>query len=168
MEEVSQNENIIEEYNELYNELVTGGMTHEEAFQEVVKVKQMESIYRDQITGEEADRGITIRLQYSKADILSIVPNYNQLSEKEKNNFMWLLGFNTRKAHLFEEERYHINLSGQRVYGTVIYGTERMDKEWLKKLDSKGRNVASDEARSYWRMKNDPGYREDVRKLNQR
>lgn len=167
MEEVSELV-LTEEYEELYNDLIKGGMSEDEALEQVAKVRGMEDVYSGQSEREEMDRGITIRLQYSKEDILKIIPDYDSLDKKTKDNWMWQLGFNTRTAQLFEEERYHTNLSGKRVFGKVIYGAERLDREWLRKLDSKNRNVASDEARSYVRMKYDQGYREDIKNLSRR
>ena len=165
MEEVS-----LEEYKELHDNLISGGMTEDEALEEIKKVKRMNDSNTN-YENEETEKGITIRKQISKNDLLLSCCkrniNFDSLSLGEKNKILWHLGFNTKTAHFFEEKRQHRNLKGELVYGLLLVGTERLDKEWLKK-QLNGRNVASDEARSYWRMKTDPGYREDIRNLSRR
>jgi len=157
---------IKEDYQDLYNELITLGKTSEEALAYIEELQIKEEVHYGE-DGAKIGDGVIIRIQYSKDDILAVYPNWDNFPETQKKHVLWGIGLDTQKHRYFEEDRIHNNARGDRVFGTVIYGSERTDKEWRFKLDNRGKSVASEEAKSYHRMK-DPGFREEIRKLSGR
>src|SRR5690606_21076700 len=139
------------QYKSLYKDLIGLGKSREEAKEIIERLQRQEEDYQESPEEDEGreitKRGISLRIQYSKSDILVLIPNWDSLPLETKEEYLWSLGINTKKGHFYEEDRIHTTIKGKKIFGTVIYGQERLDKEWIRKLDKNGRSVASDEAK---------------------
>lgn len=141
------------------------GKTEEEIEAELERwdssAKAQEARYSIDETQDKNNR-IEVRVQYPVEDLCKHT-SWKSMDKKARRGLLWGLGFNTKKYDYYIEERVYTKLDGvSRGYGEVVYGQERLDKEWLNQRDSGGRRVASDAAIIYVDRKRDQGFREDI------
>ena len=120
------------------------GYTIGEAYQKCQEyLKRLEAYWRLIPDGEER-----ANMQVQKVvgiDVLEKHTEWNKLNERERNRLLWDLGFNTRDFHTGCMERI-IRDGSKLIMKEVVFGMERLDKEWLNKRDDNYEHYASFEA----------------------
>jgi len=151
-----------EEYEILYGDLLSTGKTEEEAIEIIEKLASDEEAHK---TEAPLESKIEIRIQFSVLDLEAYM-DWSHKSDAYKKETLYNAGFDVYNYGMHYEERMHLNAMEERVYGPVVYSQERLDKEWLQKTDSQGRNYASDDARDFYKKANDPEYARDIARLS--
>lgn len=143
--------NLKEEYSSLYTTLKEGGATEKEIQKELKQYHKFKTSLEHDRPEAEADdksRHISLRVQYPLEDIKKYT-SWDSMTEDEKDTLLWGIGYNTKKYHYYIEHRQLPYNGGEPKYGYVVYGQERLDKEWITARDKNGKRVASDEAILY-------------------
>lgn len=153
---------------ERFDELLDGGHSARESMDIIARemmykeneyLRDLRSLIIDHgYPASEADRLILIKKENLK-DIESLkesvtiaktrpvasIPGWNELTDIEKEDMLWQLGFNVKDYnYVIDIGCYRWN-SNKVECGEIVYCQERTDKEWLS-LIINGCHIASDEA----------------------
>ena len=143
-------ENLKDNYHDLYLWFLDEGLDKGDALGKIRDVNRLEEYYW------KFTEGINLQISYNTNDLKDY--GWGEMGKYERENLLWNLGVDVRNFNYYTEERRVMEGTSLKMK-EVVWGNERLDKEWCTKKKWDFCNFtyyASDEARSIyrWRKKN--------------
>lgn len=129
-----------------YGWFLDQGKTPHEAFKEAESYKERLDHYWKLIPSGRAGAGMQIQKVIS-VELLEQHTDWLERDESGRGRLLWDLGINSRDWHTGRMERL-VRDGPKLVMRDVVFGMERLDKEWLGKRDADYSHYASLEARA--------------------
>ena len=116
-------EQLLKEYEDFFNHLISNGVPEYQAMEMLKELPDKNTEYLDNVNqgGMKAQLTFTTEWLHENTD-------WNNLGEGDKNGILYKLGMDTRKPHHTTTRLTQVG--NTRVYTEVVYGDERMDKQW--------------------------------------
>lgn len=116
-------EQLLKEYEDFFNPLISNGIPEHQAMEMLKELPNKNTEYLDNVNQGEMKAQLTFTEEW-----LEEHTGWSGLGEGEKKGVLWKLGMNTNKPHYTTSRLTQID--NNRVYTEVVYGDERMDKQW--------------------------------------
>lgn len=134
------------EYRVLYEYLLEVGYTEAEA---IVALLQKSLSQDVELSLDNTDGGYKpctgLRIQYPVSELRAAIPNWDNLSDKQKDKTLSQLGFDTQHYNVYSTMGLYRDKNNDLHYGEILYSQERTDWLWTGKRVN-GKKVASVDA----------------------
>lgn len=130
-------ESLKQEYEDLYRFWIDNGIMEYKAMEMLEALPQHEAVYMNNSARFKCQMSVPL-------DFLEENTDWVNMDNQQKGYLLWGLGMDTHKDSFYTETR-RVREGTKIVFKTVVYGTERLDDDWLKqgKLVDRGLNFVS-------------------------
>lgn len=140
-EYLDKEEILMENYMDLYTDLILSGKSKRDAMEIVKHVKSQEAGYLDAL---ERD-AIHLQISFKMKDLKEV--GWNSMQREEKEDLLWACGMDVKGHKTWHIMDRRVREGNGTEVQTVVYGGERSDAAWLLERDPEtGKRLASDEA----------------------
>jgi hypothetical protein len=138
---LDREETLIDNYLDLYTDLLLSGKSKRDALEVVRHVKGQENKYLDAL---ERD-AIHLQLSFKLNDLKGI--GWNGMVNAQREEMLWNNGMDVKNGKTWHTMDRRVRVEGGTEVQTVVYGAERKDDGWLHaRHPDTGKRLCSDEA----------------------
>lgn len=130
MQGYDRNQNVVDTFVGIYQELIAAGYTEDKAQAEAHDRVELASEVIEEVLAVLRNDGWYVGVRHVVP--VNVIENYDMLLESSLKKILWDLGMDINNMPYRQSEGVYVAFNGRQETGEYIEGSERIDDDWIK------------------------------------